>query len=680
MASLVTHLWELLFGKSELRRSRRRRSVKAGIELLEDRTLLSTYTWDGTILWAGGELASNPNNWSGPGLIKTVPGVSDTIVFSDADTAPCTIDAAFGGTVKVLNIYATYNSTVTLNRDLEVTANAQIQGDKLDGSGNLLIGDSPPVGPPQFAATLLWNGGALAGAVGSNVTINSSSTANIIGNAGPGLTLIGRSLVNYGTVNWNTISNLFLQASANLDNYGVMNVNTTTTVAINSSHTDAPVPSFIIEEGGQLNLNIPTNGAEPPGSGELDVDCRLTNRGTISINQGSIHALFGSVNQGMVHIQDGASYSLFGSGHLFSGGLGPNTSVIDGGGWLVFNSGATVGIDQTVSVTNVDDSADLVNHTANSTLLVYGTYYWRVGKWGGAGQTSIAHGANLILAGNGTGAYALESMLANHGTVTWQKAADINVANGGSIVNDLYGVFDIQNNQTISKGAGAGTFINAGTLQKSQGTGVARINIKYIPIGLGAWTKELGFGTIEFALFVTLNNNVEVDPGGTVAFAGGVEHDGGTVANNGGTIKVIGDYVLKAGTFTMMAGSLIADNFNIGAGALFSGFGNITANVINAGTLTIQGSGGAGQLSINADSSAGVQGLFEQTATGVLNLRILGAGLNDWLSAVGNNPSSANVTETLNGTVNVLNPNNYSPVVGDTFALLDGVSLGQFAT
>ena len=625
MGILITHLWDVLLGKNELRRSRRRRSVKPGLEWLEDRTLLSTYTWNGTTLWAGGDLASNPANWSGLVAGNPPPGASDTILFNDTDTAPCTIDAAFGGTVKALSIEATYNNTVTLNRDLKVTANAQIQGDKLDGSGNLLIGDSP-VGPPQFAATLLWNGGELAGTVGSNVTIGSGSTANIIGNAGLGLTLIGRSLVNNGTVTWTTVSNLFLQASAQVIDNGVMNINTSSTVAINSNHDNTT--GIFVNPGAQLNLNVPTNGVFAPGPGELDVDTTLVNKGTVNINQGSIHALFNSRNQGTYNIQDGTTLSLFSGVHVLDGSLGPNTSQILGGGDVIFNVGATIQVVGTASVTNVDDSADLVDHTANSTLLVYGTYYWRLGKWGGSGQTSIAHGANLTLRVNGTGAYALESVLANHSTVTWSKAADINVANGGSIVNDLNAVFDIQTDQTIFKGAGAGTFINAGTLQKSQGTGVTRIKVQYIPIG-GGNDKELGTGTIAFALFVSLLNNVEVDPGGTIAYDGGVEQVAANVLNNG-TITAFGDYLFNAGTFTMSNGALTAEgsstmseegwtpgNFVIAAGAVFSGYGYISANVFNASEVDVTNGGAQGDEM--GPLTLAVYGNYTQTA-GATNL------------------------------------------------------------
>ncbi|HBI44952.1 MAG TPA: hypothetical protein DDY78_19170, partial [Planctomycetales bacterium] len=189
----------------------------------------------------------------------------------------------------------------------------------------------------------------------------------------------------------------------------------------------------------------------------------------------------------------------------------------------------------------------------------------------------------------------------------------------------------------------------------------------------------------------TINGNVvnagEVDVGeeSSLAVVGNyTQTAGGLTSLLMSRLSVTGFLDEQGGNVNLLGGSLEADNgYTIESSAALSGFGNVTADVVNAGAVTTKSAGGPSQLTISAGSSgssANVLGTFTQTINGVLNLRILGAGINDSLNAVGAHPLSETVTETLNGTVNVLNPNNYSPVVGDTFALLDGVSLGQFAT
>jgi hypothetical protein len=530
------------------------RRTRLTLEVLEGRVVLNSYVWtDASMV---NDNWSTAGNWMNQADKSTnrVPSPFDNVEFDGGVTNNNAIVDANGFQIRQIwqiQVDASYTGTITLNDDLTVANLATIDGGTITGSGVLHIGDQTSLGEPQeYSAELDWNGGLLSAPSGSYVDINPISKAIIAGTADK--TLDGRNLNDYGTVNWLGGGNIVLKNSAELLDINAMNVDVSNTATIKSNHDNTT--ELAVAAGATFNLN----GAMVDGNvvpGELDVDTSLINLGVVAINQGSIHALFNSRNQGRYNIGQDCALSLFYGIHTLDGSLGPNTSEIAGPGEVVFNPGVDIKIVGTASVANVDDSADLVDHTANSTLLVTGVYHWRIGKWGGSGQTSITQGAELQLDGAGTGAYALESVLANHATVIWSKAADINVANGGSIVNDLNGVFDIQNNQTISKGAGAGTFTNAGTLQKSQGTGVARINIKYIPIGLGAWTKELGFGTIEFALFVTLNNNVEVDPGGTVAFDGGAELDGGSITDNG-TITAVGDFVQNGG-FSAIAGAFI---------------------------------------------------------------------------------------------------------------------------
>ena len=262
MAFLFPHLWEKLFGKRDERSQRRPRAakrqqrppmVKPWLEPLEDRTLLSTYVYTNAAP-TNDHLASNPANWMVWDVTNTkwsttnqAPGAADDMWFTTGKipetvngqvqqeqspllaAAPCIVDANFGGIVQSLHVDQNYNTdqngnavAITLNGNLTVTTEADINGGTVAGNGNLYIGDHPPAGQvPQYTAVLNWQGGTLGGATTSWVYINSLSSANISGPAQK--TLNGRNLTNYGTVNWTGGGNIQLNNTALVQDWGTMN-------------------------------------------------------------------------------------------------------------------------------------------------------------------------------------------------------------------------------------------------------------------------------------------------------------------------------------------------------------------------------------------------------------------------------------------------------------------------
>jgi hypothetical protein len=102
---------------------------------------------------------------------------------------------------------------------------------------------------------------------------------------------------------------------------------------------------------------------------------------------------------------------------------------------------------------------------------------------------------------------------------------------------------------------------------------------------------------------VALLGDVQVDVGAAISWDGGVEQDGGTVADAGtitaasdflqnggstvvtGILTATGNYLYNAGTFALSAGTLIANNLDVAFGVVFSGYGGVYANVVNAGEI-----------------------------------------------------------------------------------------------
>ncbi len=133
---------------------------------------------------------------------------------------------------------------------------------------------------------------------------------------------------------------------------------------------------------------------------------------------------------------------------------------------------------------------------------------------------------------------------------------------------------------------------------------------------------------------------------------------------------------LEGGTFTIEQGTVVAPGgMTIAGGAvLLAGTGGsavLIADVVNAGTIYVGGSGSIGVLSILADAGRGISGNYMQTATGTLYLELAGPGDYDQVHIAGN--------ATLNGLLHVDLLGGYTPNTDDGFTLLSyGSHSGQF--
>jgi hypothetical protein len=613
--ALAAQGWELLFGR-ELRCSRRTRTVHLELESLEGRIQLSTFKWIGfqPDNPLSNTLASNPQNWILDGVWTTpnqAPGAGDDVVFTQKIGAPagfaqsdCIVDANFGTTVKSITVDDSFKDdkgnarTITLNNDLLVTTTANIGGGAVAGNGLLEIGDNPPI-TPAYAATLNWSGGVLGGTTTSSVIIGSSSTANITQNNITDTatkTLDGRSIVNYGTLNWDTWNDLSLKNSAGILDYSTMNINAKGAGSIKCD--DGTGAKFQVKTGAALNVN------PGPTLRFVDVKVPFRNDGTVSIDKKWLSLDGGSYDTGTFWISIHALLYLDLTDHTLDG------ATVSGSGILEFDS-SRIHLNGTVTVQNVNDLASLVDDSGGSTLIVntMGTYNWAGGKWAGSGETDIPKGSLLNLMdpiGTDAAAYDLERKLVNDGTVTWTKAADITITNDGSIDNKLGATFDIQVGQQITDNSDdLVSFTNGGVLKKSAG-GTTIMDIPFIPQpGSQLLGKQ---NLLDFRKTVALLGDVEVDVGAAIAFDGGAELDGGSVTNNGtitavgdvlqkggdvadaGTITTTGNWLYNAGTFALSAGTLTANNLDVAVGVVFSGYGSVYANVLNDGEIdTVSG-------------------------------------------------------------------------------------------
>ena len=142
------------------------------------------------------------------------------------------------------------------------------------------------------------------------------------------------------------------------------------------------------------------------------------------------------------------------------------------------------------------------------------------------------------------------------------------------------------------------------------------------------------------------------------------------IGASGSLFRVLsGNFVQTQGAVSLAGGTLTANTVDIQGGVL-SGFGSVNGALRNAATMTLG----------NAADPTGtltVQGPFEQTSTGVLNLDLGGTATTAFDRLV---LSGATGVATLAGTLNVSRVDGFTPALGQIFDVLTFAShVGTFA-
>jgi hypothetical protein len=162
-----------------------------------------------------------------------------------------------------------------------------------------------------------------------------------------------------------------------------------------------------------------------------------------------------------------------------------------------------------------------------------------LGGGGGTIQVGTAQNASPTLIFDfpnapGTG-WTLARPLINYGTIEWKGDADITVDNGGRIDNNAGATFDIQVDQTMAAGAGAGAFTNNGTFQKSDGGGTATIGIQFNANG----NEDIDSGKVDWKKKVKkMAGTMTAEPGTGIVLESGIEQDAGTVTVTSATVTI----------------------------------------------------------------------------------------------------------------------------------------------
>jgi hypothetical protein len=604
------------------RRGRRRRSagqpiplVRPRLEILEDRTVLSTVHWIG-----GSGDWSTATNWDK----GSIPGAGDDVVINVAGIN-VTHTSSANESIHSLNctdVLSFSNGSLTLAAASTISNNLIFSGGTISGAGSLTI-----------TGTLTWSGGVMNG-TGTTFAQGGLSLGGVSGSE----FLDTRSFVNSGAATWTGANDFYILNGAVFTNSGTFaaqnnqNIFTSVTTAtfVNSgTFTKSPgtgttnINTFFLNtnavtvSSGTLALN---GGGTSSGSFSVAANATLTFGGHTLLSPASGVSGAGSVAfiTNLTDVQ--GTYNITGNTTV-TGGVANFTGTLTsvGAALTVTNSGtAYFNQDFSIDTMKVSQSGILTGPSAITVnkLLTWDTF----GVMSGTGSTSVASTATLTI--DSTSNETLDTRtLNNAGTANWTNKNDIYLYNGAVLNNS--GTFNIQNNQNIFIAGNSGSFNNSGSVVKSPSTGLTTVNSVFNNSGSGTVTVSSGAlalagggssagafsdaGILNFGGGITyLSPSSSITGAGTVNFVSGTTTFLGTynisgktvvnggVANIGGTLTSVGSVL----TVTNSATANFTQNFtvatlNLNGSATLTGPSAITVSTKLAwtGGATMSGTG-----------------------------------------------------------------------------------------
>ncbi|NOS70409.1 MAG: hypothetical protein HOP33_10815 [Verrucomicrobia bacterium] len=584
------------------------------------------------LVWVGGTgLWDAPANWSPAQL----PTAADNVFITNNGTYTVTIDRVdptvgsitIGGATGTQTLFLD-RATLTLNGASVINTHGELQlsvtTSVLAGAGNLTVN-----------GTFTWTRGEMTGA--GVTTISSGGVMTIGGNAD----LVGRTLNNSGTINWNAGA-FALDSGAVLNNLtgATFNVNFDGNLAMGGS------PVSVINNAGLFRKTA--------GITRTDVDPQFNNTGTVLAQAATLSLNGGGTHPGIFSNSAGATANFGGGSHVLT-----SASFITGSGTLAVSGNAT-----TLSASGNFDLGVTLNVTAGSATLTSsanvtfatlsvtgGTLNFNTatpvavvnvsaGTLGGTspvsvtGPLTLSGGAisNPLVTANGglniTGGFTLDGgKLINPTTAIW-SAGNFTGANGAVFSNLLGATFITTFDGNAPSGGGATPlFVNAGLLQKTNGTaalGTTSIDFTFINTG----TVEVRTNTLRY--------NINQQTAGLTLL------NGGNLAAQAQPLQILGGSLVGAGLLS------VANVQNV-----------INASVISPGSPL-------GRLDIN--------GNYQQTASGILNIELGGYSAGNNFDLVAVTGGGAGGAATLTGTLNLTFTNGFSPTNGAAFTFLTALN------
>ncbi len=512
----------------------------------------------GTLLFSGGTntLAAGAS-FTGAGTIGVSGGTTSVGV---PIGVPNFLVSGGNASIDVPNTMANVTQsggTLTGDSDLTVTGTYSWTGGTQDGGGATVLqaGAEMDIGTlnstvtvarviDNTAAPINWNYGTING------TWSNPGQLNM--NAGYGSYHLGGTLTNAGTITWTGSYSLQLASGARLDNEAgaTIDINTSANVSLSGSTGSQLINAGTLENSGGSN----TIGVALSNTGLVRAQA-----GTLSLGGGGTYdsGEFDAASGGTLLFSGGTNTlapgaSLTGAGTI--GVSGGTTSIrVPIGATSFWVKGGTVSIDAPVSGTNVTQSGGAL--TGSSDLTVRGSYSWTGGTQSGSGQTILAAGSQMTIAGNVTVSRIIDDTAApinwTNGEIlgSWTNPGQLNINTGsakaylggtlnntgsitktgttplyldsGTLNNQPGGTFDVQAGGSAIAIYNATTtlFSNAGTLKRSGAAGTATIDVPMSNTGV----LDVENGTLslpQITLVLDGSSVITGQPSATVAIGG----------------------------------------------------------------------------------------------------------------------------------------------------------------
>ncbi len=282
-------------------------------------------------------------------------------------------------------------------------------------------------------------------------------------------------------------------------------------------------------------------------------------------------------------------------------------------------------------------------------------FQWTGGNLDASGET-VTNMGTINLSGSSEAAFYaddyLNAALDDYGTIvqtgTGNFGIQSDISSTGTLMIEPGGLYLIESNSGVNNVFGFSVIDNAGTIEKTAGSGTSKLAVNGPLINTGTIEADAGTLSLDPSTFSQVSGETLTSGtwnalnGSSLAFPSGT-----TITTNQANITLGGSGATIAGIQGLSANS---GSLSLTSGASFSTTGDFS----NTGSLTI----GAG-------STLAVNGNYSQGSSASLTIGIGG-------SSSGNNFGQLNVTgsATLAGSVNLTTASNFTPAVGDNFPIV----------
>ncbi len=437
-------------------------------------------------------------NWSP----NQVPSAADHAVITNAGIYTVNLDVNVIVASLVLGAESGQQTLTNFNRTITLDGTSQIRTNAaLSMTGSSIIAGN---GHLTIAGSLIWNAGSLNG----NVTVASSGQVDLDGTV---TVFLRGELTNFGTITWAQSGSglVRLTAGGSLFNApgGVIEIQSDHSMdSISIGGTEYFLNDGLLRKSGATGLTT--------------IDVAFTNTGTVEVQSGLLRFSSGGWLDGSFEAAAGAAVEFStgtwslqpGAGFLGDGVIrqtGGTMSYVNAamkdlvklelvGGALTADGPIT---NLTVSGGTLDGNGSLsglINFSSGKLLgdkRLDGILNWTAGSLNGTLTVANQGAVNL----NGTVAAYIRGALTNFGTITWAQSGSglVRLTAGGSLLNALGGVIEIQSDRSMDNITGNGTesFLNAGLVRKSGATGQTTVDAHFTNTG----TVEVQSGSLRFS-------------------------------------------------------------------------------------------------------------------------------------------------------------------------------------